>query len=298
MKIGILTLLGALVGAGVMFGIYRTYPPGADDLAELQQELANAQFDRDASRKVEIRLRQQVTDLRRSAAAQLAATISTPATSAAMDASGNKPKADGEKSSMSEVMQSIGKAKSELAFRTLVDRLGLEGESLEAFTAVFEAARTQRQEAFTNMFRGGATLEQFAIIGGATPNIDAWVAANLEGDELKNYADYKAQQEQNRIDRKANEELGMLGSIANLSAEQKDAAFAVFAEHVAAEPPEDLLEMSGPEEFSPYLDNVIASRFEALAPILDEEQMTVYQAQSQLWRKMAEDMLAGNGPKH
>ena len=298
MNTGIAALVGALAGAGAIFGFYQINPPGANQLAAVEQELKNAVFDRDASQKVESRLREQVADLRRerNTSSDLASITPTPKPPDPEDETAEK-----KDSPMAEVMKSFGKAKSDLAFKTLVARMGLEGAELEAFKASFDAAQAKREKAFATMFSKGATLEHFALMDGATPGIDAWVEANLGDEQREEYATYKAEQEQNRIDRKANEELSMLGSIANLSAEQKDAAFDIFAEHVAAEPPENLLEMSGPEEFSPYLDKVMASRVESLAPILDEAQMATYQEQSQLFRKMAEGMLApkiGVGTTH
>lgn len=293
MKTGTVALFGALAGAGAMFGLYQIHPPGAEERATRQQELADARFDRDAARKVETRLRQQVAELRRATDTKLADTTPPPPRPAATDHTEDTKGENQKKNPVAEAMESFGKAQSDLAFKTLIARLGLEGDQLEAFTAIFDISRDRRQEAFSSMFGDGATLEQFAITGGATPDIDAWVAANLDDEAQDDYAVYKGEQEQNRIDRKANKELGMLGSIANLTAEQKDAAFGVFAEHVAAEPPEALLELSGPEAYSPYLDAVIASRIEALTPILDEEQITSYQEQSQLWRDIGEGMLKG-----
>jgi hypothetical protein len=295
MKTGIAALVGVLAGASAIFGFYQINPPGTEQLSAVEQELKDAVFDRDASQKVETRLRKQVAELRREkqSAVELADTTSpVPETPDPTDEATKK-----EESPMAEVMKSFGKAKSDLAFKTLVARMGLEGAELEAFKASFDAAGVKRQEAFATMFSKGATLEHFALIDGATPDVDAWVAENLDDVQQEDYAAYKGEQEQNRIDRKANEELTMLGSIANLTADQKDAAFDIFAEHVATEPPENLLEMSGPEDFSPYLDQVMTSRIEALTPILDESQLETYKEQSQLWRKMAEGMLSAEDPK-
>ncbi len=286
MKTVIVALLGALAGAGVVAGFYQLYPPGAAEAETLRQELADARFDRDTSLAAEARLRERLAELRNENAA-LAVAPPVPPPEPVADAEGD----EGEESPMAEIMKTFGKAQSDLAFRTLVERMALGGEQLEEFKSVFDAMRKKRQEAYATMFNKGATLEHFAIIDGAMPDVDAWVAANLDEAAQEEYAAYRSEQEQNRIDRKANEELMWLGTIANLDAEQKDAAFEVFASHVAGEPPEALLEMSGPDEFSTYLDDVMGSRVEALTPILDEAQMEIYQQQAQAWRKMAEGML-------
>lgn len=287
MKTAIAAILGALVGAGALWAIYKQNPPGGDELAEVREQLQIASADLQLSKKSEKRLREIVDELKETATTPAVADASGLPTPLAED-EGDEEKKPNE---MAELMKDFGNAKSELAFNTLVKQLGLEGAQLESFKAVFDAVSAKQQAAFGAMFTGKGTLEDFALMEGVTTDIDAWADANLDDEQQEAYAEYKAAQEENRIERKANEELGWLSSVVNLDADQKDAAFQVFAEHQAKEPPEGILEIDSIETFREQWDASRESRVEGLTPVLNEDQLEAYQAGTETLTKMVEGMV-------
>jgi hypothetical protein len=287
-------VVGALVGAALTFAFFKANPPGAEELSTVEKRLSEATFDLTASKKAETRLRQQVAELKTSADRSNQALANAVA--------GAKPNPEEEKvetpeassGNFSDVMEKFGKAQTDLAFRTLVERLGLEGAELEAFTGIFDSMRAKRQAAFGKFMTGGLTLEELALMEGYTPAIDDWVASNLDTDAQSAYSDYLETQEVNRVERKANEELTWLSASINLSPDQKDAAYAIFAEHQARERPQDFLDIDSMDTLDREWQGSMDSRYEALSDVLDESQLEVYQQQSALMGEMFKGFLKNN----
>jgi hypothetical protein len=296
MKTTLAALVGAACGAAGTFAYFKANPPGSEELATAETKLGEVRFDLDASKKAETRLREQVTELKRSrdeANAQLAAALeSNNATAAAGGADANKPGAAG--GNFSNVMEKFGKAQTDLAFKTLVETLGLEGEQLEAFTDLFEAMSTKRQEAFGKFLTGGLTLEELALIEGYTPELDDWVASNLDTDAQSAYSDYLDTQEVNRIERKANEELTWLTAMINLTPDQKDAAYGIFADHQGRERPQDFLQHTTLEGIDGAWQESMNSRYTALEDVLTPEQLDVYREQSAIMGEMFKGFIQGS----
>ena len=151
MKTAIAAILGALVGAGALWGIYKQNPPGNDELAAVRQQLEVASADLQQSKKSENRLREIVDELKDSATRPAFTDASGLPTPLAEDEGSEEEKKPNE---MAELMKDFGNAKSELAFNTLVKQLGLEGGQLESFRAVFDEVSAKQQAAFGAMFTG------------------------------------------------------------------------------------------------------------------------------------------------
>ena len=83
----------------------------------------------------------------------------------------------------------------------------------------------------------------------------------------------------------------MLTSIARLDDAQKDAAFEIFANHQAAEPPEGIMEIENFEQFQDEWGKAVESRAEALAEVLDEPQMESYQKSSATFTSLVETFM-------
>ena len=289
---------GAVIGAAITFGYFKANPPGSDALTAAETKLSETRFDLEASKKAENRLREQVAELKRSetrANEELAAQLA----SARADAPAKDPKlaAGDDGGSFSGVMEKFGKAQSDLAFKTLVNSLGLEGAELEEFTKIFDEMRAKRQTAFGKFLTGGLTLEELAMMEGYTPAIDDWVAANLDADAQAAYSDYLDSQEVNRIERKANEELTWLSASINLSPDQKDAAYDIFADHQGRERPQDFLDIQTMGELDEAWGESMESRYTALGEVLTEDQLKTYQEQSQLMGEMFKGFLKGTLPE-
>lgn len=273
-------IIGVAVGAAALFGFYQINPPGVSGTPEVSADSGNP-----------------------SNAASRGTTASGPTTgtgdtlTAISKSSGKKdPPKEEEENGFAEAMQDFGKAQADLAFETLVERLGLEGAELERFEKIFNAMRTRRQAAYGKIMAGGATLEEFTLIDGATPSVDEWAQENLSGDTLAEYDNYKTEQVANRIERKANEELMWLNSTANLTPDQKDAAFGVFADHIANEPAEMIMDFQSYEDLETNFNDAMASRATALGSVLDEKQLANYEKQTGVMLKMMKGMVQGSFP--
>lgn len=274
-------IVGVAVGAAALFGFYQINPPGASSAAP--DVSANSGSTGDTSSR---------------GTAASGPTTGTGSTLTAISKSSGKkaPPKEEQENGFAEAMQDFGKAQADLAFDTLVERLGLEGAELERFEKIFNAMRTRRQAAYGKIMGGGATLEEFALIDGATPSVDTWAQENLSGDTLAEYDSYKTEQVANRIERKANEELMWLNSTANLTPDQKDAAFGVFADHIANEPAEMIMDFQSYEELETNFNDAMASRATALGSVLDERQLENYEKQTGVMLKMMKGMVQGSFP--
>jgi hypothetical protein len=120
------------------------------------------------------------------------------------------------------------------------------------------------------------------LITGVTPDdkkkmADA-IKAALTADQQTEYESFRAEEEANAIEAKANRELSTLQSMTTLSPEQKDQAFAALSDLVSSESTQTLpLPDEDPKAIKEALNARWAARQQALGGILTPEQMAVYQ---------------------
>jgi hypothetical protein len=104
------------------------------------------------------------------------------------------------------------------------------------------------------------------------------IRASLTAGQQEGYESFLAEEKANAQEAVAYRELSRLQTMTTLSPEQKDQAFAAFAEIASRESMEDLPE---PGEDSGVMKDALetrwADRLEALAAILTSEQMAIYQ---------------------
>ena len=293
MKTPLAALAGAVLGGAATFAFLNSNSSSTDDdLEETRKQLTEARFDLDASRKVEGRLRDRVAELKNSAdEANRQLLAGADARKDESEADPEKDKRDNGGNVFADMMRDFGKAQSDLAFNTLVEKLGLEGAELEAFKAIFEATRAKREAAFGKFATGGLTMEDFAMIEGYSPLIDDWVSSSLDASAQEDYANYKNAQETARVERKANEELTWLSAFASLNDEQKDAAYDIFHKHQTNEKPEDFIKIDSMARFEEEAAKGMNSRFEDLADVLDERQLEAYKKQSEVMMNMFKGMV-------
>lgn len=104
------------------------------------------------------------------------------------------------------------------------------------------------------------------------------IRAALTASQQKEYETFRAEEKANAVEAIANRELSRLQSMATLSPEQKDQAFAAFTEIATKESMEDLPEPGGNAKTTKnMLNDRWAARQEALSAILTPEQMANYQ---------------------
>ncbi len=282
---------GACLGAAVTFAALRSGPSQTEEIDDLKLRLARAEQGRDAAladRSSPADLQRKVRDLQD----ELDRANEALADQLAKGSGGDGPRpGDGPDpvergAAIAEFMESFGEVQGELAFTLLAERLGLEEERLEGFRSLIDDSAARRRDAFGKFFSGDITLAEMALMEGYDPELDAWAAENLDAAGQAEYARYKEEQEVARVERKASEELNMLAATAGLSAEQKDAAYAVFAEHHARETPDQILAIDSYEQFEEGWETAIQSRTDALTEILDPDQLGVYLVQSEMMTKM------------
>ena len=286
-------VLGAAIAIGIVLLGDRGYKPKFKKLEKDYETLAT-KIDNDATALAESRtetskLRDEVKNLEN---ALSVARDANAAEIAKRDEAKERKSGETPFEGLGELFAKMGSAASKFESKKLREVLGLSGAQLGQFELLLEQSGDARKAAFAATMSGKATLEQFARIEGATPELDRF-AETLSPDQQQAYAEYKHQQNQDRIERKANEELMWLQTVAKLDETQKDQAFEIFADQASRERPESLLDMSGGEEFGTYVDEAMDERRGRLGKILDEDQMTAYTEQADLWANMAKAMAAG-----
>ena len=115
----------------------------------------------------------------------------------------------------------------------------------------------------------------------------------LSPEQLEDYNAYADDREAKRIEKKSNEDLEGLRGIADLTAEQKDAAYDVFIELNAAEKPGSLPEGTTVEDVNGFIDQAIDNRIERLQPILSETQLGSYRERVNGFRTMIKALISG-----
>ncbi|MEM9478603.1 MAG: hypothetical protein AAGA58_02960 [Verrucomicrobiota bacterium] len=172
--------------------------------------------------------------------------------------------------------------------------LGLNAVQTGAFEAAMAELMKEREEAFGMMFSGQASYRQFAIVDGATPQVDAFAEEFLNDEQMLTYEEYKKRKEVDRIERNANEELTQLQMVVSLTDEQKDAAFNIFADFATRETPESYMNLPPGNEAEAFNQDYLAPRVEAMEDILTPDQLQIYTDQSRVMIEMMMGVSDGN----
>ena len=178
----------------------------------------------------------------------------------------------------------------------LAERLGLDEEQTEAVRAALLARAEKQKEIGKKMFTRKATLED--LIASDEENFsesDAAIAALLDEGQLESFAEYQHERETKRVESKADEELQSLQDVADLTDEQADQAWRVFADLAIEERPGEVPEGATVEDFGGFLDDAIGKRVDALTPILAPEELDAYRGEAQEFR---DGMVAHHQPCH
>jgi len=168
----------------------------------------------------------------------------------------------------------------------LVERLGLDDTQSEAVRAALQARAEKQKEIGKKMFTGKATLEDLISADEANfTESDAEIAALLDESQLETFAEYQRERETKRVEGKADEELAQLQEVADLTDEQADQAWRIFANLAIEEPPGELPEGAVIEDFGNFIDDAIGKRVSGLTPILAPEQLDAFRGGAAEWRE-------------
>jgi len=210
----------------------------------------------------------------------------------------DKPKAaEADKTaSFIEMMMSLGDNKSKQAVEKevarLTDLLGLTANQQAIVRDALNKKVAEQKSAGLRLITGKASIAD--LLAADEHNfaaLDSALAAALDAGQLEAYAAVQEEREVKRIESKTDKELDDLAGAASLSDEQKDAAWQVLADINTGEKPGAIPEGTTSEEFMELIDGSLAKRVDGLTPILSEEQMQVYQGQTEGFRKMVGALL-------
>ena len=208
----------------------------------------------------------------------------------ARDAEGNS---EGGKNEVLEAMMDFGAERGRVKVEGLIERLELNESQARRVREAYVGRSQRQQAARLRMMQGKATVAELtASDGDYFIDFDASVEAVLTPEQREEFAAFKDDREGKRIARKADEEVRGLADVANLTAEQRSAAWELFAEINAAEPPEAVPEGTTFEDFEGFLDEALANRMNRLAPILEKEQQNIYEAQLDGFREIMTRLIA------
>ena len=207
-------------------------------------------------------------------------------------------KDDEKKNPLLEFMKAMGdqESKNEVSGEVakLTERLGLNESQREQLSEMLMARTKKQQEAGILMFTGKASLvDLIAADKDNFSEVDAAMADLLSPEQLEDYNAYADDREAQRIEKKTNEDLDGLRSIADLTEQQESEAFDIFVELNAAEKPGRLPEGTTVEEFNGFVDQAIDNRIERLQPILSEQQLGSYRVQTDGFRTMIKALISG-----
>jgi len=207
-------------------------------------------------------------------------------------------KDDEKKNPLLEFMKAMGdqESKNEVSGEVakLTERLGLNESQREQLSEMLMARTKKQQEAGILMFTGKASLAD--LIAADKDNfseVDAAMADLLLPEQLEDYNAYADDREAQRIEKKTNEDLDGLRSIADLTEQQESEAFDIFVELNAADKPGILPEGTTVEQFNGFIDQAIDKRIERLRPILSEQQLGSYRVQTDGFRTMIKALISG-----
>lgn len=176
----------------------------------------------------------------------------------------------------------------------LAERLNLTPAQQEELRAVLLAKLEKQQQAGLLLMSGKATIADLTAADEHNfTEVDAAMADILSESQLEEYAAYAGEREVKRIERKADEELGNLKNVAELSDDQADLAWTAFMEINADEKPGSLPDGTTPDEFNDFIDGAIDKRLERLQPILTEPQLEAYRGQTDSFRQFLSALVKG-----
>lgn len=135
---------------------------------------------------------------------------------------------------MAKRMTDVQRKKFEARFAKLCTELNLSPDQQAGIRAAMEERFTKMGELFTFDGSGDNTAkmkELSELMKGDA--LDETTAALLTGEQKSSYDALKAKERQSRIDSKALKDLGSLGTVLDLSQDQKDAVYAVLSEQAA-----------------------------------------------------------------
>lgn len=163
----------------------------------------------------------------------------------------------------------------------LTELLGLSEPQRKVVSAALVQKASDEKAAGIKVLTGKASIDD--LIKSDEHNfsgVDEMIEEILDADQLEEYATVQEEREIERVQAKADEEVGELAEVGDLSEEQSNAAWQILAEINASERPGDFPQGATPDEFMSYVDDAIANRVTGLTPILNGEQMENYTGQT------------------
>jgi hypothetical protein len=199
-------------------------------------------------------------------------------------------------SAMLEFMMRMGgeqvKRGVEPALKQIAERLSLSPDQEELVRTALLDRVDARMAVGPLMLQGKASLaDMLKADDDNYTAFDAAMADILTADQLVEYAEVQDEREFARIEKKTKQDLEGLASIADLTPEQKEEAFAIFAEINATEAPGQIPADLTFDQFEQYVDGAVQNRIDRLRPILENEEISAYQTQAHGFRDVVVNMI-------
>lgn len=282
-------LLGAAVGAGGLalfqgFGGAGSAPGEGGDfavrpapsVAVLEESLA--------------RSRAEVDDLRARLARTGGDPSGAPDAAAAVPGTPESKPEGGASESFVDLMLEMGRqgARQELTQRVtdLAERLGLSDVQADRVRILLEDRQQSKLEAAKRIMTGKASVRDLAMADDDHfGDFDRAMSALLTPDQEAAFADYREEREFERIKKKTTEDLQGLKGVVDLTPEQEEQVWEVFAAAHAESPPGAVPEDLTFEDFTGFVDGEISKRVDGLQPILQPEQLEAYRRQTETFRE-------------
>ena len=290
MKTSIAFALGIIAGcAGLLIGQALTRPQNSGDQPPVKERkrLTSKPLDDQLAEA-----RQRITELEAEAVAARSTGADALASSAEVEIEGIAEADEPDKTAeFLKMMMSFGDKESQRKIDEevvrLTELLGLTENQQGVVRDALNKKVADQKAAGIRLMTGKASVAD--LITSDEHNfstVDSALGTILDAEQLEAYEGVQEEREVKRIETKTDKELEDLAGATGLSDEQKDAAWEVLADINTEEKPGSLAEGTTTNEFMGLVDGSIEKRLESLTPILSEEQLEIYQGQTEEFRKM------------